>query len=157
MPITTNVPPVLVGGTCENCGQCCGGTCAGQYKYCRKACYPCCSESVLFGPNLDLPALYPMAKDADGKYVAYDPNNPALNYAEGITQHPVRTDANGRLTNYRSLMSFIPACGEFMGALWTSGEFLEAELAGGDALLISALLSQPSFAKRIPNGYVRIL
>jgi hypothetical protein len=107
---------------------------------------------VLFAPNLDIPALYPVARNAEGKYEPYDPNSSVLNYAEGITMHPVVTDANGRLTNYRSVMSWIPACGEHVGVIWTSGEFLESHVAQGDAFVMGALLSQPSFAKRIPNG-----
>lgn len=159
MPVSTSgTPHVLVGTQCENCGQCCGGTCSGKYKACRKACYPCCTESVLWSANLDLPAVYPVAIDPDTQKMSpYDPNSLTHNYAVGVTMHPVFTDANGRMTNYRSVVSYIPACGEFMGVIWTSGEFLESEIASGDPTIIAALLSQPSFAKRLPNGYIRIL
>lgn len=159
MPITSGSSShVLVGEQCSNCGQCCGGTCSGKYKACRKACYPCCTESVLWVGGLDLPALYPVAIDPDTQKVgAYDPLSATMNYAVGVTIHPVFTDANGRMTNYRSVVSYIPACGEFMGVISTSGEYLESEIAGGDPTVIGALLSQPSFAKRLPNGYIRIL
>lgn len=156
MPISTGTPQFSVDSNCANCGQCCGGTCV-QYKACRQACYPCCTDNVLFQANLDLPVLTPLARDAEGKYGAYDPNSTVMNYAEAIAMHPIFTDANGRLTNFRSVMSWIPACGEYSGVVWTSGEFLESQIAGGDAFILGALLSQPSFAKRIPNGYIRIL
>lgn len=158
MAISTGTPHVLVGQVCDNCGQCCGGTCAGKYKACRKSCYPCCTESVLWAANLDLPALYPVALDDENKIQAYNPTGVApANYAVGLTMHPVVTDANGRMTNYRSVVSYIPACGEFMGVIWTSGEYPESQIADGDPTIIGALLSQPSFAKRLPNGYIRIL
>lgn len=150
-------PHVQVGNTCENCGTCCGGTCV-QYASCRKACYPCCTESVQFAPNLELPVLYPVAIDANGFVTAYLPSGvDPVNYAVGVTLHPVVTNAQGRLVNFRSVISYIPGCGEYTGVIFTSGEFPENRIAGGDQAIIAALLSQPSFAKRLPNGYIRIL
>lgn len=159
MPII-GTPHIVVGIPCSNCGECCGGTCI-KYKACRQACYPCCTDSVLWQPNLDLPVLYPVAVHSETlKVGAYDIDDPLLNQAVGLTMHPVFTDANGRMTNYRSVISYIPGCGEFTGVIWTSGEFLEseiAELVDDHETIISALLSQPAFAKRLPNGYIRIL
>lgn len=155
MPV--NNQHVQTGAVCENCGQCCGSTCT-NFSSCRKACYPCCTESVKFAPNLDLPNLTPVAIDEAGLIGVYDPNGvDSINYAVGLTLHPVETNAQGRIINFRSVLAYVPGCGEFTGVIWTSGEFLERMIAGGDQAIIAALLSQPSFAKRLPNGYIRIL
>jgi hypothetical protein len=107
---------------------------------------------------LDFPALTPLAVSLEtGKIGAYDPDDSDLNIAVGLSQHHVFTDENGRMTNYRSVISYIPGCGEFTDVIWTSGEFLQSEVAGGDSVIIGALLTQPGFAKALPNGYMRIL
>lgn len=150
---------VITGPTCDACGQCCGGTCGRVFLSCRAACYPCCEDSVQFLPNLNLEMATPIAKQKlTGKYGKYDPNaTDGLQVPLGITKHPVKTDSNGRLINFVNMLSFVPGCGQYVGVIYTSGEYTEQEIAQGDETLISALLSYPGFAKRIANGYIRIL
>lgn len=149
---------VIVGETCLNCGTCCGGTCDNVFASCRANCFPCCEDSVQFLPSLDLPQLEIVAKQTSTqKYGKYNPAaSDGLEVPLGVLKHPVRTDADGRLVNFQNLLSFVPGCGQYVGVIFTSGEFAESKLANGDLTQVAYALAYPGFAKRIPNGYIRI-
>lgn len=152
---------VLVGSICADCNQCCGGYCADPFASCREACSPCCTASVQFLGSLDnLPALSIVATQTETSKVGlFDPEeNDGLEIPVGLLMHPVNTDTSGNITNFRNALVAIPGCGEKTGVVFTSGEFLEAELvAQNSQSLVEAMLAVPNFAKRIAGGYIRIL
>lgn len=146
---------------CATCGKCCGGACANNFIACRGVCYPCCEEAVLFAANVEIPAGTPVGPNAELYYDIYDPavNNGVVE-PHGITKHPVKTDDNHKLIQFRPTFALIPGCGLDMGVIYTSGEYAEKQIAAGQdnqAQIVAAILAYPSFAKRVPNGYIRIL
>ncbi len=151
-------PHFKVVTTCDTCGQCCGEACS-TFISARGDCYPSCTDSVQFLPSLTLVAGTPVALQSETqKFGEFDPEvADGLEVPMGILQHAVETDTNGRLTNFKSVLVFAPGCGQRVGIIYTSGEFAEAQIAAGDPATIAALLAYPNFAKRIPNGHIRIL
>lgn len=151
---------VNVATICSNCNQCCGGFCDDFFASCREACSPCCNASVKFVGDISLNALAIIAKvEESGLYDLFDPDaSDGLQKALGVVMHPVVTDDDGNITNFRSGLYQIPGCGEKTGSVFTSGEFLESLLAEqNSAALVEAMLAVPNFAKRIAGGYIRIL
>lgn len=151
---------VVIGTICSDCGQYCGGFCDNPFASCREACSPCCTASVKMAASLDnIPALTIIGRNETTKlYDEFDPDaTDGTELAVGLLVHPVTTDADGKVLDFRSASVQITR-GQETALVFTSGEFLESLLVDqNSAALVAAMLAQPNFAKRIAGGYIRIL
>lgn len=149
----------VVGGVCDQCNTCCGGTCGRVFIQPRQTGYKPVTASVLFLGSLDFSAGWPIAQQTSTmKYGKFDPDaTDGLEVPIGIAAQAVYTDSNGNLINFKNALTFVGGCGFQTGEIWTAGDFLPADIADGDAEILAALLAFPNFAKRVDNGYIRIL
>jgi hypothetical protein len=148
---------VVAGPGCAACGTCCFNTC-GEFISPAGTCYPACQGSFQFLPSLDLAAATIVAKQTETqKLGVYDPDaTDGLQYPVGVAIHNVKTDTNGRITNFVNTTAYAPGCGPKVGVIFYSGDFPEEMLHNGDQAIINAMLEIPNFARRLPNGNIRI-
>lgn len=148
---------VTTGPICSACGQCCSNTC-GEFISPAGTCYPNCQASLPYLPSLDLAAATIVALQTETqKLGVFDPDaEDGLEFPVGVAMHPVKTDTNGRITNFVNTTAYAPGCGPKTGVIFISGDFPEEMLHNGDTAIIDAMLQIPNFARRLPNGNIRI-